>query len=392
MTMTMIMIMMKAIRIISMSESAAASLKRAESMSENFWRVSLAMSALSLALLGFPGGVSRLQADEEPLVAERPPLVTERIDRSIKRGLDWLKANQSSNGSWSGRGGEGSYPTAMTALAGMGMLGSGSTATRGPYARQIARSVDFLLDRCARSTGLICAADEYSRSMYGHGFSMLYLASVYGMEPDLRRQARIKKVLSAGIKLIAKAQSAEGGWLYTPDDGGDEGSVTVTQVQALRACRNAGLTVPKKTIDMAIRYIERSQQPDGGIAYRVGMSGSRPPISAAAVAVLYNAGKYDSPMAAKALKYCKEKIAIDEDSSSGWWGHFFYSHLYMSQAMYQAGEKEWTGYYPRIAKALVSRQGSDGSWDDSGVGKVYGTAIALTILQLPHENLPIYGR
>src|SRR5207244_1378155 len=129
-----------------------------------------------------------------------------------------------------------------------------------------------------------------------HGFSMLFLAEVYGMEEDEERQNQIKWALQKGVDLTARAQSRLGGWLYTPDMGGDEGSVTVTQVQALRACKNAGISVPKEVIDNAMRYLEKSVQPDGGIAYRVGMAGSRSPITAAAVACWFNAGQYNSPL------------------------------------------------------------------------------------------------
>ena len=69
---------------------------------------------------------------------------------------------------------------------------------------------------------------------------------------------------------IERAQSSAGGWIYTPDSGGDEGSVTVTQVQALRACRMAGIVVDKKTIDRAVDYIKKCQNPDGGISYSLG--------------------------------------------------------------------------------------------------------------------------
>ena len=48
---------------------------------------------------------------------------------------------------------------------------------------------------------------------------------------------------TGAVKLIARSQSGPGGWLYTPDSNGDEGSVTVTQIQALRACRNAGIRI-----------------------------------------------------------------------------------------------------------------------------------------------------
>lgn len=326
-------------------------------------------------------------------IRERPPLVDKRTEKAIKRGLNWLKSKQNPDGSWSPGGrGYGSYTTSMTALAGMALVGSGSTTTRGPYAKQVAKSVDFLINKCLRSDGVICAQSDRGRSMYGHGFATMYLAVVYGMEQDLGRQRKIKKALKKAIRLISKSQSVRGGWYYSPESTADEGSVTVTQVQALRACRNAGLTVPKKTIKNAIKYIEKSRCADGGIAYSVGGGSSRPPITAAAVAVLYNAGKYDSDMAKKALDYCKKRIAIgDGNARGGWMGHYYYAHLYYSQAMYQSGGKNWKWYYPKIVKALTSKQGGDGSWQGS-VGTVYCTSLALTILQLPYENVPLYGR
>jgi hypothetical protein len=224
--------------------------------------------------------------------------------------------------------------------------------------------------------------------MYGHGFSMLFLAQVYGMEEDKGRQSRIRAVLRKAIQLTGRSQSRDGGWLYTPDARGDEGSVTITQVQALRACRNAGLHVPKKVIDNAIRYIERSQQTDGGIAYRVRMRGSRPALTAAACAVLYNAGKYDSPAAEKCFKYAWGHCQPTATST----GHFFYTQLYMSQAVWQKGDKWWSRYYPGIQKFLLRTQQGNGSWQGDGAGLIYGTAIALLILQIPYNHLPILSR
>lgn len=224
--------------------------------------------------------------------------------------------------------------------------------------------------------------------MYGHGFAMLFLSQAYGMEEDLERQRRIRVALERGIVLTSKSQSNDGGWLYTPDSNGDEGSVTVTQVQALRGCRNAGILVPKETIDKAIKYIERSQNPDGGISYSVRSRGSRPAITAAACAVLYNAGQYDSPMATKAFEYawkhCKPTVSND--------GHYFYTQLYMSQASWQKGDKVWGEYYPAIQRVLLRTQQGNGSWNGDGVGLVYGTSLALLMLQIPFNHLPILSR
>ena len=45
-----------------------------------------------------------------------------------------------------------------------------------------------------------------------------------------------------------------------------------------------------------------------------------------------------------------------------------------------------------MSKWLLSQQRRDGSWEGDGVGSTYGTAIALTILQLPYAYVPIYQR
>ena len=198
---------------------------------------------------------------------------------------------------------------------------------------------------------------------------------------------RIKLALRKAVVLIERSQSGRGGWLYTPNSRGDEGSVTVTQVQALRACRNAGIYVPKKTIDNAIKYIEKSQNPDGGICYSMNHRNSRPALTAAACAVLYNAGQYDSKIAQKAWKYAW-KYARPSQSR----GHWYYTQLYMSQASWQKGNKYWQEYYATMRDRLLALQQGNGSWRGDGAGLVYGTAIALLILQLPYNHLPIMSR
>lgn len=320
-----------------------------------------------------------------------PEGVNKPIEEAIARGLTWLAKNQVADGSWSNAGGYGSYPAAMTGMAGMALIASGSTPTRGSHWREVRRAVEFLLKQADARTGLISVASEEARSMYGHGFATLFLASAYGMEEDEQQQAKLKKVLDKAVELIGAAQSTAGGWLYTPDSKGDEGSVTVTQVQALRACRMAGIVVDKQVIDTAIDYIRRCQNADGSIRYSLGSLGGagRPAITAAGVAVLYSAGVYDDqPFVDKAFEYCKRTIQVAVDNT----GHHFYAHLYWSQACYQRGGKDWTNYYGKLSAYFLQQQKSDGSWEGDGVGAVYGTAVALTVLQLPYALAPIYQR
>ena len=76
----------------------------------------------------------------------------------------------------------------------------------------------------------------------------------------------------------------------------------------------------------------------------------------------------------------------------GGFGHWFYTHLYLSQAYWQVGGRDWDQYYPQVRDQLLRTQGHDGSWQGDGVGHVYGTAIAVTVLSLPYEHVPLYMR
>ena len=338
------------------------------------------------------GCVVALSALASPAIGQDKAIYPEGVDAeiegAIQRGLGFLVRSQNRDGSWRSEGGRGEYPCAMTGLAGIAILASGSTPTRGRHWRAVRRSVEFLISK-QQANGLIAAMSEENQSMYGHGFSTMYLAEVFGTEEDERRQQDLHRVLTQAVKLTAAAQSSYGGWIYTPTSGGDEGSVTVTQMQALRACRNAGIVVPVETVKKATQYIVQSANADGSIRYSLrGSSGGRPPITAAAVAVLYSAGRYDDPIATKALEYAKRTISVGGQG----FGHYYYSHLYLAQALYFVGGRDWTEYYASIAKSLIRQQARDGSWTGDGVGTTYGTAIALTILQLPYAHLTIYQR
>lgn len=328
------------------------------------------------------------QAGDE--VALRPELITQDAEKAIENGLKYLVKTQSRDGSWRTNGSSGSYPCAMTSLAGLALLASGNTPLEGPYAVNVQKATEYILS-CANDSGVIAKMSEEQRSMYGHGFAMLFLGQVYGMGVDEKTQRRIKKVLTQAVILTGKSQSSAGGWLYEPDSNGDEGSVTITQIQGLRSCKTAGIKVPKEIITKACEYIAKCANSDGGIAYSLNSRGeSRPAITAAAVATLYNAGQYDNPIALKALEYINKNFDMNSSRIND--GHGYYEMLYLAQAMYLSSEENWKRYFPNTMNMLIKHQDSSGSWKGDYVGDVYGTSIALLTLQLPYKNLPILQR
>lgn len=321
-----------------------------------------------------------------------PDLVTPKSAQAVSRGLDFLAKQQLADGSFNGGDAE-AYPTAMAGLSGMAFLSSGSTSTRGPYADQIRRCMQYLA-RQQQENGLIAAGNENGRPMYGHGFGLLFLASAFGMETDRDRRKKIQTVIENAIDLTVSSQSPRGGWIYTPNPSSDEGSVTITQMQALRACRNAGFDVPDRCVEGAIRYLEICRTSEGGIRYSFSSGGgTRPAITAAAVCCLYTAGEYDSPLAADCLAYIDQ---YHRSNAIAGIGHDYYHHFYAAQAFFQASEEHWQDYFPKVRDYFVAEQQPDGSWGDgswsSGVGAVYGTAMGCVILQLPYRYLPIYQR
>jgi hypothetical protein len=313
-----------------------------------------------------------------------------RWEESIERGLHWLARTQSSRGQWNTQG----YPTAMAALAGTALIGSGSTTTQGPYAKEISRAADYLISK-SRDNGLIGDPQQLdARYTYGHGFAMLFLSQVLGEEGLLDRREELVEVLTAAVDFSGNAQTAAGGWGYVSAREGndfDEGSTTITQVQGLRGCRNAGISVSGKVIDAAKDYIYGCKNPDGGISYSSRQKGtSRPAITAAALAALYNAGDYTSEHIPEMWAYTKEQLHDIGDAEHAF-GHWHYTYLYYSQVVYRQGIELWDPFRDRLYDRIVSEQRPDGYWEGQ-IDPVYVTACNLIMLQLDKGYLPIYQR
>jgi prenyltransferase beta subunit len=227
--------------------------------------------------------------------------------------------------------------------------------------------------------------------MYGHGFAALFLGEIYGMN---QQDDRVRDALVRAVQLIVSSQNDEGGWRYNPVPDDADVSVTICQVMALRSARNAGIKVPKSTIDDATRYVRACQNADGGFRYMKDLGGSAWPRTAAGVASLFYAGVYEDQSIERGLDYLKQNAF--PRGGGGFTGgfsqpHYFYGHYYAVQAMYLAGGDRWRTWWPAIRDELLAKQNPDGSWSDPQ-GDAYGTAMALIVLQMPKRYLPIFQR
>ncbi|MBW8884244.1 MAG: terpene cyclase/mutase family protein [Planctomycetia bacterium] len=302
---------------------------------------------------------------------------------AIDRGLAWLASRQNDDGGFGGNGY--SRNVAVVSLAGMAFLSGGHTPGRGQYGQQVSRCVSYLLS-AEDDSGFICLPAYTSHGpMYDHGFATLVLAEIYGMSPD----ADIREKLARAVRLIVSTQNAEGGWRYQPKVSEADISVTICQVMALRAARNAGLYVPNQTIDRCVDYVKRSQNADGGFMYMLSGGPSRFPRSAAGVVALFSAGIYEGDEVRRGIEYLEQHRPAAEEFTRD--THAMYGHYYAAQAMWQAGGEHWQKWYGPVQEILLKQQQDDGSWRDL-ICAEYGTAMATIILQMPNNVLPIFQR
>ena len=346
------------------------------------------------AVAGTGGALALLSHAADTPVRSPDDFITPETQSAIHRGLDYLASVQAGDGSFGDRNNSGNV--AVTALAGLALLSGGYHPGRGRHGRVVSKAAEYIIDRgrAGKTAGYLQADTDLAghSAMYQHGFGALFLAEVHGTFPDTDRQAKARAMLEKAVSLTVKAQNKAGGWRYRPTPTDDDVSVTVAQLMALRAAKNAGVFIDKAVVDKAVEYIKLCRQPDGGFCYIKGQSGAGSlfPRSAAAVVGLYSAGIYDGDVIDKGLKYLMKFMpngqrfnGIDIRQE-----HFYYGHYYAALAMWTAGGNYWAEWFPAIRNELLIRREGGGLWNDY-FGAAYATAMACIILQLPNNYLPI---
>jgi prenyltransferase/squalene oxidase-like repeat protein len=351
------------------------------------------------------GPHAETELSPEPRAAE--------IDHAVACGLKWLADNQEPCGGWVGDAGHKQedgyavYHTAqecrddggafmgVSALAGLAFLADGKLPDRGPYSELLDKIIDYVV-RHQNEFGYFC--DGGSR-MYSHSFAVLFLSQAHGM--CNRRAKDVERALTAAVQFLQDSQNERGAWRYQPFTVESDLSVTVCQVQALRAARDAGIPVASDTIDRVVAYVRSSKITDeedevGLFHYKIYGRGARRTtsfaINAAAVTTLHSAGLYDEREYGRALDYVAEEYPRVSARYADHY-YFWYGNYYAAQALFTEGGPRWKAYWTRLRDDLLKRQQSDGRWLDSvGPGDAFSTAVACLLLRLPAQYLPIFQR
>lgn len=375
-----------------------------------------------------------------------PTAALEAIDAS----LEALAARLNSDGSLGSDSELFGRDPGVAGLCGLAFLAAGSAPGRGRFGGELEKIVGYVLSqsfdakkssRRAVETGIANYLRENDlteeevdgvvanfrekgrKPMYGHGFATLFLASILGAGtsgelPEIRERTR------AAVELIVRAQNPDGGWRYEPRRVPvADLSVTVCQLSALRAAKDAGIFVPNATIEKAVAYIRRCQNADGGFRYMTFDGPSGIARTAAAILALQSGSADDSETVAAAFRYLEKaaplatsgvakrlttKSSAQKEKESSvptneiprlpttqieyyFYGEFYAASAYWRAARDAASKERWARWARRAYPNLLSQRGDDGLWR-SNVSTDAETAFVLCALLTPFERTPFFLR
>lgn len=337
-------------------------------------------------------------------LARAQNIANDKVDEAVKRGVEYLLSKQKPDGSIS----DDKYQTAMTSLAIMALCAPGHTpAEKSREGEALKKALEFVLRDDRVEKGYFGERD-HSR-MYGHGIVSVMLAEVLGMGVDKDQDYRVRERLKKAMEVMYWSQERKkpadkdqyGGWRYTPKDTDSDLSITIWQVMAMRAARNAGMEPPVSVIEKAVGYIKRcykSERDDAGkpknLRSACGYQPWQEPGYASASAglrALQVCGEYDAPETKGSAEWLKNhKKKYDEK-------YFYYGTYYYAQAMYQQGGENASEAKLFVENILLEKQKPDGSWEPSDgqerdAGGTYATSMALLSLSVKYHFLPLFER
>ncbi len=330
------------------------------------------------------GIIASLQTTPTMAQQNGAPELTPKTSQAIDKGLKFLLSTQHKDGSWSSDD-QGNHAVACTSLALMAFMSKAEFPGFGPHGEQLDRGMKWLLKEAKRRP------DGFMGSvMYEHGYATLALSEMWGMTRDTDDDDAIQKALEKAVEVILRSQTPGGGWRYQPQaDGGEDTSCTMTIFHALASARQAGIVVPNETITKVGKYLRNVHDAEtGGFVYN-GKAAASFPCTAGGAYIAQLAGQRDTEMVNAAIRH------INSLSPGIFAGERYYSygHYYAIQAMVQAGDEEYSKWYPQVRDALISKQTAEGAWGRAKPGILsYETPKAIIILATPHRYIPIYQR
>ncbi len=324
----------------------------------------------------------------QPATTPIGDVVPRDVREITDRGLQYLMETQNESGDWA----DGYSGPGTTGLGLLAFLASGEDPNFGKFSQPIRKSLRSVIRSQDGSTGYM------GNSMYQHGFAMLALAEAYGAvdesdlwetgKPTTGKERSIGEALELGVRCAVTSQEKNpfNAWRYSPSARDADTSVSGAILMGLLAARNAGIEVPDKSIDNAIKYFGSLTGDSGAVGYSGGIGGFGQSIARSSIACLvYSIAKRKDM---KQFEATKKYVVSNMNEQS----HYEeYAQYYEAQALFQADLEAWDKWNRSLARKLKAAQNEDGSFNGQ-FGKATATSMNLLSLALNYRFLPIYER
>ncbi len=300
----------------------------------------------SLSLLAFLGaGYSHLSRDEIPVPGDVRNI---KVGEVVKKGLQWLIAQQDAEG---------------------------------------------------------CIGARTLKYMYNHAIAAQALAEAFGMTAS----ASLKDPAQKAIDFLVASQNPGKGWRYSSRSGDCDTSVTTWAVQALKSAEMSDLAFPRTAYEGAVAWIESVTDPSG--YHEVGYTQRRaakvfepgknetfdhhPTLSAMAVLdrIFIQKRKNEPALGVVNLLVADLPEWKEKKVDACYW-HFGSMALMQFDGPDGAMWKKWN---EPVKNALVPNQEKDGSWNAEkdrwghAGGRVYVTALNAMTLEVYYRTSTVFG-
>ena len=363
----------------------------------------------------------------------------EKVESSIKKGLDWINKAQANDGGW----GAGTHTRqdimdphavssdpATTSLVAMSLLRTDNTLGKGNFSNNLKRATEFLLktvENCpANQPYITTLTNTQPQTKLGRNIDVILTAQFftnilrYDID-DAGLKKRIEKALDKCVNRIQQSQDADGSW----KDGG--WAPVLQSALANNALENAGDV--GRQIDSAVllrgykyqngNFDVNTNSVVTGKAAGVMLYGLSSTTRASAkeskrAKDLVQKAKKDGKIkdeevteenlreagasttdakelvTAYSINKASKDQAVREDVMVGFGnngGEEFMSFLMTGESMLMQGGNEWKKWYDMMSAKLINIQNEDGSWNGHHciTSPVFCTATCLLILSIHND-------
>lgn len=357
-------------------------------------------------------------ADEKPA-----PDLKAKIDESIRRGVDFLLADQNPNGSWGGPtktkglniyaplpGAHHAFRAGATGLALSGLIESGDKRP------EVAAAIDKAAAWAAAELPKLRRADQTTTyNAWGHAYGLRALTRLYQQETDPAKKAEWVRLGQEQVDLANRYEDVNGGWGYLDlhdgvttrkPSGMPTSFTTATVLLAMAEAREVmGVKLDDKLVKHAITSVTFQRTPDFAYTYafnhrmypridinRPAGSLGRSQVCNACLRVFGDKAVTDEVLTTWADRFLARegflsngrKRPVPHEAPFRIAGYFYYYGVYyFTEAVDLLPAEKHAAYAERLVPILLGHQEKDGSWWDYPLydyHQPYGTGYALMSL------------